>query len=76
MIAHTALNGILMGAIILGGYFVIMFSLRHKGAHTWTNCWLPLFLGLAMFFGGWFVEFQWMPEETFHCTHHCFPWGD
>ena len=76
MIAHTTFNGIVVGLVILAGYFLAMYGMSHKGKHSFKRCWLPLIAGLAIFFGGWGVEFGWMPAETFHCTQHCFPWGD
>ena len=76
MIEHTTFNGIVVGGIILAGYFLTMWAMSHKGKHTFKRCWMPLVLGLAIFFGGWGLEFSWMPDSTFHCTQHCFPWGN
>jgi len=72
---ETPLHVAMMIAVIYVGYFTIMYSISHKGKHTFRRCYLPLVLGFIVFCSGWYVMLGWHPEDL-HCTHHCFPWGD
>lgn len=72
---ETPLHVALMIVVIFIGYFIIMWAMAHKGKHTFKRCYLPLILGLAIFSSGWIVMIGWHPED-FHCTQHCFPWGN
>jgi quinol-cytochrome oxidoreductase complex cytochrome b subunit len=73
----TKLNHVLMFIMVMIGFFATFLPLTNRKPEDMTvRRWVIFAAGLIIFFGGWLVLFYWLPDSTFHCTQHCFPWGD
>ena len=65
-----------MGTMAVIGYAFTLGPAvnRQPKDMTWLR-WLFMAGGLVLFFGSIYIGLLWQPESTFHCTQHCFPWG-
>jgi hypothetical protein len=66
-----------MGAVVVIGFLMVLGPMVNRPVETMTaRRWVIFGAGIVLFFAGWLVLFNWLPDSTFHCTQHCFPWGD
>jgi len=73
----TKLNEFLIGAVVMIGFFMILGPVVNRPPEAMTKRrWFIFAAGIVVFFVGWLVLFNWLPDSTLHCTQHCFPWGD
>jgi len=77
MIPHTRMNDFLAVAVAVAGYLLMATAMIITPPRKVTLRGGLLFtVGLAVFAAATYAVVGWMPDSTFHCVKHCFPWGD
>jgi hypothetical protein len=74
MIANTLANEIYIGGSAVVSWLIMGRTMMKKPAEDLGAIAIVLSCMISIAYA-MYVLTTWMPESTFHCTQHCFPWG-